>query len=264
MKYSDSTTQADSCPSCALRFRILVLSGVTIAVVGVVAGLVSSVGTDNEHGPLEMAQFALWAYAVLLGLISSGRLRDRTARMFTVWLGVLACLAAARELDLHETLNPEILGAWGVRYRIDWWLDFSVPFLLKFFWGGVGAGIAIALVAPLVIAWSGLGTLLHSRVDVMLLLVSSAAMLAVGWISDDLLRVWTSRIPGTYVEELSELIGVALFVFGVIRLLESAGTQTPVIDAGRASESGPDSPDMCGLDRVGGRAAGSTKGMQDV
>ena len=174
---------------------------------------------DGEGGPIEAAQVALWAFAAVIALTLAWRLRDKAARWFTVWLGVLASLAAARELDLHVKLNPETLGDWGVRYRLDWWTDGSVSIGLKLMWFAIASVIGAAFIIPMLRAGTAVKQVLLRQRAVPILGAACLAMLFVGWASDDLLRQWTSKVEGVLVEEGAELIGVCCFALAVILLL---------------------------------------------
>lgn len=61
---------------------------------------------------------------------------------------IITAVAAAREMDAHVLLNPETIGEFGVRYRIDWWLDGDVSFLRKLTWAAIAALAVAAATAP--------------------------------------------------------------------------------------------------------------------
>jgi len=171
----------------------------------------------SEGGFLELAQLGMWACAALCAAWLFFRERAvRGHRMVTLWLGVLALLSLLRELDLHEALNPEVLGDLGVRYRIDWWLDTSVAWWLKGMWAGVGLVIGAAVVVPLVLA-GGVDGMPHKDSARLRLLAGAAGCLAMGFVFDDLLRrVITNEAVKQTCEESWELLGAALFLAGVL------------------------------------------------
>jgi hypothetical protein len=173
-----------------------------------------------ESGWLEQAQAWLWASsAVIAALALQSRQRFRPA-LNDAWLIALALLGCLRELDLHAVLNPETLGPWGVRYRLDWWIDASVPWVLKSLWAVVlGAVLAWVIVPPLILRNPVLGRLRRAEVGLICFIVGWLALL-VGFAVDDLLRpLDLSRAVKYPLEEGSELLGAVLISVSVLARL---------------------------------------------
>ncbi|MFG0326893.1 MAG: hypothetical protein ACF8SC_06460 [Phycisphaerales bacterium JB037] len=168
-----------------------------------------------EDGLIEYAQLGLWGVCVLVAgavaLTTPGR-----ARAAAAWRGVLGAVAGARELDLHIKLNPETLGEWGVRYRLDWWTDMSVPLGVKSMWLAIGLAIGIALVLPIYLARQDPIRLLKARHPASVLFAIAIGGLAMGWAMDDLFRGWFAEEPAQALEELCELAGVGFYLGSVI------------------------------------------------
>ena len=222
----------------------MIFSITTALALALVVGFALTMGgaIAAEDGPVEMAQVTMWCIAAACALLMFPRIpddvtpvsaarvpagngdenaddnapgtRDRAASWFTAWLGVMALLATARELDLHVVANPETLGAWGVRYRLDWWADFGVPIGPKLLWAGVFLVIGTAVVFPILRAWPTLARALKRRPLVLAMGVLSGLGLFIGWAWDDLFREWTSAY-GPYIEEGAELMGSWAYLVAV-------------------------------------------------
>ena len=122
----------------------------TLALVGLVVAYPLPHALVREYGPLELIQAGCWWGAAAVAFFSSGFGRHGLrGRALLGWLGVVSALAFAREFDMHESLNPETLGDWGVRYRVDWWIDASVPLTIKAFWAAITVVLALAASLPL-------------------------------------------------------------------------------------------------------------------
>ncbi len=170
-----------------------------------------------ENGPVETAQMSLWVCSSLLALgVFLYRKRPRE-RLYAGWLGLVSALAAFREADGHILLNPEVLGSWGVRYRIDWWLSLDAPVLPRVMWAVVGIVIAVGLVAPLVKASPRAFLLIKGRDRAWWLFAIAAAALFVGYACDDLVGrgQFVAPIYSQSAEELSELVGALLFLLAI-------------------------------------------------
>jgi len=176
----------------------------------------------SEGGVIEMLQVMIWSAALVFGLTSSPRSRDGRSRMLARWLAMVAGLALLRELDLHEAANPEVLGAWGIRYRLDWWVSLDAPVLPRVMWAGVFIGLG----------WVQWWLLVNTRPDPIgalrrgdlsaWMLVGCVALLGSGYAADDLLRNVLPREPLQAFEELAELIGVTAFLGAVVGRLRPA------------------------------------------
>jgi len=168
----------------------------------------------EENGVLEMAQLGLWLAAAGVGAFLLIRARRGVDRLNTLWLTVIAGLAASRELDLHERLNPEALGAWGVHFRVDWWLDPSQPLAVKAVWVVAAACLATLLIGPPLLMRVPALKLLRRGDTVTIMFGVSIALLAGGYAADDifgrglLLPVQIMQAG----EEIVELAGVAAFL----------------------------------------------------
>lgn len=139
-------------------------------------------------------------------------------RWMIFWLAILASLAAAREEDLQKQLNPDRFGPLGVSFRIDWWLDGSVPLALKIAWIILGAAIIFALTVPLLRARPRLILLTLGLDPATWLFGCGGAFLALGYAADDLFGrglvmplVWSGIL-----EETSELLGAALLIASIV------------------------------------------------
>ena len=166
-----------------------------------------------EGGPVEVMQLVIWAVAGWIGLFCGGRRRGLRTRLWLVGMGVVALAALARELDAHVLLNPETLGSLGVRYRADWWLDGSVPVLLKLGWLVVFGAIGVGSFGMLAASHMPLSKRFRGGALVTALLVVAVLGLVGGWATDDLLRWVLMPIHdwAIAVEETLEVIGPAAY-----------------------------------------------------
>jgi len=171
-------------------------------------------GMATEGGPVEALSLLGWM--VLVGMLVVHLPRQRTVRdrWHLGWLAVLASLAALRELDAHVLLNPEALGAWGVRYRIDWWLDAASPVVGRLGWALGGLVVAAAVVVPPFVFRARVIALLRRRDGASALAVLGAGLIAFGYASDDLFgRDLLLATPTMQlIEESAELAAVGVFV----------------------------------------------------
>jgi len=189
---------------------------------GIPIGLLASPNSGMHHavysegGFIELAQIGLWLAAVLAAFWLFATEREcRAHRYQTLWLGVLGTVSAVREMDAHEALNPETLGELGVRYRIDWVLDETVPLWLKAMWGAVFLAIGAALVVPLILG-GGIRGLPHKDSARLRLFTAAAGCLVMGFVFDDLLReVITNDAVKQTLEETWELLGATFFLAAV-------------------------------------------------
>jgi hypothetical protein len=190
---------------------------------GIPVGLLASPDAAAHHavysegGYIELVQVGMWVTVVLAaGWLFMTERVPRSHRMLTLWLGVVGVVAVAREMDLHEALNPETLGHLGVRYRIDWVLDQTVPLWLKAGWGLFFLVIGAALVIPLILA-GGIRGLPHKDSARVRLFAAATGCLAMGFVFDDLLRhVITNNALKQSLEETWELLGAVFFLAAVL------------------------------------------------
>ncbi|MEO1008235.1 MAG: hypothetical protein AAFX79_06690 [Planctomycetota bacterium] len=204
------------------------------ALLGVVLGLAIagwpahwSGGIAVEGGPIEGAQLWVWMLALLLltrGMARGlrGEVAGWTGRdaWHLGWLMVLSGLAVLREFDAHVVLNPEVLGDWGVRYRLDWWLAADSPVLPRIAWAIAGALGVAAVVVPPVVFRARVFALLRRLDLASILMAAGVALVVAGYLSDDVLGR-DQFVPTAYmqmIEEGAELVGVA-FVLCAMRVV---------------------------------------------
>lgn len=159
----------------------------------------------HEGGLAESLQAGLLLVTALSSIFVAARLDDFSCRNATLLLGVLATLALSRELDLHVLMNPEHLGRWGVRYRLDWWTSGSVGAAVKAVWILIFACVSGLLV---ILVRRSAGPI-HWRFARPRLMVLAVCMYAVGFACDDLLRGVINLHIAQWVEETSELLAAA-------------------------------------------------------
>jgi hypothetical protein len=172
----------------------------------------------GEGGVLETLQSVMWASSALLGLVAGLSARRSRDRLNLLWLGVVASGILLRESDGHEWFNPEVIGPWGLHYRLDWWTDGSVPVVIKLLWLGLIAFAGITLVAPLLLARpDGLAQLRRRDVGAVMFILAIACI-AFGWVADDLLGRGLLVPPAVskVFEETGELIGAAAYLVSVL------------------------------------------------
>jgi hypothetical protein len=198
--------------SC-FRWVAAAASGVALTVTLAAVVLPTSEVLVREGGMLEGLSVGLWVLACLAAFVLAVRSSHGNHRLLAAWMGVMAGLAALRELDLHVWLNPKHLGALGVRFRLDWWMSGEVNPWLKVGW------MAFSLVIGFVVFYppAKLRRLLWRRFlegdTIVGLLVFAAAFLGFGYVIDDILRPVRFLSSGTkqLVEETSEMIGAILY-----------------------------------------------------
>jgi hypothetical protein len=192
-----------------------------------------------ENGPEEVVQAGLWfaAAAVSLSAVLAGG-RPWNDRLGVAWLGALALTAGARELDLHTKLNPETLGEWGVRYRMDWWLDFSVPLSVKLLWSAIFLGMGAAIIGPAAVLRPPLGKALRRGDPVAVLLAMAGMGVIAGFVADDLLRGVFAHHGSQAAEEALELCGVSLFLGAAIVARVRVARGLPWLPLRRAASTG--------------------------
>ncbi len=176
----------------------------------------------EEGGPLEWLQIVLWLLSCGLGFALFLRARTPLDRMTAFWLTVVGLLAMAREFDAQVLLNPETIGSWGLRYRIDWWLSTDASVLLRLFWLGVFLLLGAALTVPLFHMKIPFVRLVRSGDVASGLFVLSILFLFLGFACDDLLRETTLLAPHkrSFGEETFELAGAGAYLSVVIALMK--------------------------------------------
>jgi hypothetical protein len=215
----------DPTPGHARRFiaRLPVWARIACVVlsIGLLVAFVRFVADDSrpsliaEDGPIENAQLIAWLCSAIVCVVCCVRGPLRDDRLLWCWRGFLALLIAARELDLHEKLNSDVVGRLGVSYRIDWWLDETVPLWLRAGWGFFGIAAVVLLVAPPLLVRPPTFRMLRAGEITTWLFVSAFGMLFIGYAFDDLLGRGTiiESIHTTQtIEELAELVGAAAYL----------------------------------------------------
>ncbi|MEO1585116.1 MAG: hypothetical protein AAFR96_11180 [Planctomycetota bacterium] len=199
----------------------LILTIITTAVAAAFA-VAGSTPLFQENGPAETAQLAIWTGAALFAFALAFPQPRRSDKAAMIVIGAAAALAAAREMDAHVLLNPETIGEFGVRYRIDWWLDGSVSILRKLAWASIAALAIAAAIAATIAAHFHPLLALKARSRAVIYLACTAACLALGFMFDDLLR---GRIPlaaAQAAEESIETLAPIFFIAATNHLAVSA------------------------------------------
>jgi|GEM_PF-2972009 len=199
------------------------------------AGVAAIAELAFEQGPIENLQFGLWVLAAFIALAVLIRRSRPREKLFAGWLALVSALAAFRELDGHTMLNPETLGAWGVRYRIDWWLSLEAPILPRLVWAAVGVAIVLGLIVPAVKVAPRVIVLTRGRDRAWWLFGASVAALFIGYACDDLIGRGLLMAPvyTKLIEESFELIGAGLFLIGVGLMLHLSLTTREELAAAR-------------------------------
>lgn len=180
----------------------------------------------GEGGLIETMQSALLLVAVGTATVMTAVAGGSTVcRRRTMLLGLIAMLLLARELDWHVALNPEWLGEFGVRYRIDWWLDGTVAWSLKLGWA---AAALIALAMGVYMARGAIGPVDWYRARPRLLVLALVGY-AGGFVFDDLLRDSFSGDLRQPIEEMFELFATAC-ILGAVLAPESSGADASEIE----------------------------------
>jgi hypothetical protein len=226
VEFTSFTQPAQSGPAASASARVFwwawslaALALVACVVWGVLfgsgPGQAGSGSRALEDGPIERASVGLWFSSAVLALGMLPACPTRPGRWSCVLLGVLALLAGLRELDAHIMLNPESLGSLGVRYRLDWWTDPGVPWVLKAGWGAVFVGVVASVLVPAVRSGSRPVRQLRAGHPATWLLAAAVALLGCGWAIDDLMRGVLPAGWSKLVEESVELCGAVAYLGAV-------------------------------------------------
>lgn len=170
-----------------------------------------------EGGPIEIVQWIAWFVAALIAAIATVRAKTMRDRLSVGWLFVLAILASARELDLHEAVARGVSWLPPVHFRIDWLLDNSVPLWPKLFWMSVFALAGAALLIPPLLVKAPTMRLLRSADAPTYMLLMSFSLLGAGYVSDDIIGRGNLGIHYEVtqgMEEIFELLGAIAFALG--------------------------------------------------
>ena len=170
----------------------------------------------GEDGLFEVGSFGVWSVLAAVCGVAAYRTTRREGRYLSGWIGWVAALLAVRELDAHVHLNPQTLGEYGVRYRIDWWLNGEVSLMLKLGWLALGSVFLWLTIYP---AWSARRMMLRlwqDRPVSFICIPAGVLLLAAGYVMDDLLRGHTfdDKVIRSLVEEGMEFVGAGLIAIG--------------------------------------------------
>lgn len=208
---------------CMLTSLAIVCGALAIAI-GISVALALSIGlfdTSSEGGPMEWMQTIAWLAGAATALLAAAMLRDRDARALLSLLAAGALLVAARESDLHEKLNSDQFGYWGVHYRRDWWLSADTPLPPRIVWAI--AGLLILVVGGW-LAWrSAIAVFLRGSPLGRLVwpLAAAAGLMVAGYALDDLLRyrqginLRQSQVCEETLETAAVLVYLAAIGWGV-------------------------------------------------
>lgn len=167
----------------------------------------------EEAGPMEILQASIVGTAALGAVL--GAMRSAAgSKGWPAFLGVAALMVFAREADVWMLLNPKHFGEFGVRYRLDWWINGGVALWLKLAWATVFATIGAAMAVTLANGWRQAIREHRAGNPTIKLLLLSAGMYLVGYAFDDL--VGRDQFVPNWVtmtlEESVELVGACLLL----------------------------------------------------
>lgn len=206
------------------------LLGIWCVVVGI---LQSTEAATREFGLIEISQFAVWFLSAAIACMLAARPGPAPTRLVLLWLGVVALICGARELDVHLWIAPHNFGEWGMRFKLNWWTDLSVPLAPKILWGAIGLCILAALTLPL--AFARLNPIRRLRLGMpdTWLFAIAVVFLGLGGVFDDLLREALSDEPRKLAEETTESLGAGFFFSSVLTAyrISRPGKQVSQADA---------------------------------
>jgi hypothetical protein len=166
----------------------------------------------SEGHAVQTAQAVVWALSAVVALATASSRRGLDA-VVPAWLGALALLALAREMDLHEMLHATT----PIHFRLRWLLESDASFWWKAGVLGLVLAMAAVVVAPLIVLRSRWRTLLGRGDRETWLLVAALACLAAGYALDDIVGRWAGmdRAWTKPVEETLELVGAVAYWLSV-------------------------------------------------
>lgn len=202
--------------------RQALIAAVVVSGIVFVAAAIAPKGGElqKEGGILESLSVLLWMLAAAIAIGAALQKRLVGNRGLAFWMGCVAGLAGLRELDLHVWLNPDHLGSWGVRFRLDWWWGGSASLWLKLGWATVFVVVAGLLTGPPLRLHRQLLRRLQAGEVVLGLLALSVIFLVLGFLIDDLLRavrIFDHRSKQLF-EETCELVGAAFYATSTLAL----------------------------------------------
>jgi hypothetical protein len=205
-------------PVPGTNFRYLRWVAVPLAIVVLVlivaAQFVPSLRSlSREGGLIETLSVISWGIAIVFSLGAALRWEAFADRLLALWLGSIALLAGLRELDFHHALGPDRLGAYGMRFRISWWLDGNVSLTLKAGWLVVFAVLLALLIYPpwkLRLPMWAMTRRGNAMIGILMLAFFFCAM--GGFIDDQLRRAtFIPKELRQLTEEASEMLGAMAF-----------------------------------------------------
>lgn len=167
-----------------------------------------------EGHVVQTAQAVVWGLSTVVALATAASTRrKRVDRAVASWQGIMALLALARELDLHEVLQAPT----PVHFRLRWLLESDASLWWKASVLGVVVAVAAVVLLPpiaLPVPWR---TLLRRGDRGTWLLLAALGCLATGYVLDDIVGRWTAvdRHRTKMVEETLELVGAVAFWMSV-------------------------------------------------
>jgi hypothetical protein len=178
----------------------------------------------GENGPVEQSQLLLWVTSTAAAVLSAVLVRRPADRSALVVGAGFALLSAAREADAQVLLNPETIGAIGLRYRTDWWFDPGVSLMLKSSWIAAALALLALWVRPVRRArfHAVRGALMGS--PTVWIVAAAVGLMLVGFTFDDLLRRRLDAAVRQPIEEIAELLAPALYLLGILRLYADAAS----------------------------------------
>jgi hypothetical protein len=168
---------------------------------------------SRENGVFETTSLRFWGAAFVAGLFTFRKYPEARDRWAAGWTMLVSLLAFLREMDAHVLLNPDHLGRFAVRYRIEWWLNGSVSIWLKLGWLALGGALFLVLLYPLVAMRLPFVRMTMRGDAIIGLFVAAVIFSGMGVVTDDLLRgsKWIPFNIRQVIEEGSEMLGSAAF-----------------------------------------------------
>lgn len=176
---------------------------------------------EEVYTALEWGEVGLWIVIALASLTVCVTHPKRRGVLLGMWLGVLACLATLREMDLHVLLNPGNIHYLGlepdqaVRFRLDWWTDSQTSIALRAAWAAVLGSVGLAAALPFALAGYPWPRRLLNFDRFAWFVSAGLGLLVLAYVGDDLLA--NGRVP-ELAEELIEVSGQVLLLIAVVLL----------------------------------------------
>ncbi|QOV87791.1 hypothetical protein [Humisphaera borealis] len=204
--------------ACLLVSLAIVLGSLagSVAIAATSAAINGLFATSAETGPLERFHSSLWILSAVLALVVAVRSRDREARALMMLLAAGALLVSAREADLHEKLNSDVIGYWGVHFRRDWWTSGNSPFPPRILWAAIFLAIAAA---GAYVVWRGaIAMFLRGRRQGRLVwpLGTATLLMFVAYALDDLLRYRLNLRQSQVCEETIETAACLTYFCAIV------------------------------------------------